>query len=957
MRILIHILCLLLYFGVSHDIFGQAYIRDIPHLDQLPVMSVHRLLLDSEGYMWYGTVDGLCRDDGYRLHVFRNDYLHEEPLKSNLILSIAEDSLHHILFGTSSGLYYIDKIDYKIRAVDSKALGNAIVNNIFVSSDSLIFIGTQNQGSYRLEYTDDKLYKSKKLSDIELTCCDETDDHKIIGAFIHSSLCIYDRQSDKWAPLDSSGKTFHVISMTHTGRYLWLSSWYSDIVRKDLDAPDVNSSYKDIPVINPSTGKPVSFFLYLKPNKNKDMLWGTSNDDIHAFHISKSGELEPIDLRNYLSGYSSQMKMTSELISDRYGNYWVAGYDRGSFVIDTESMSSRYYPVDAINDRFSRSAVIITLCRDGESSVYWLSQEREGINLYDTSNGSLCNYRDCPSTRSLPIDMIHELIASRTPHHIWALNGGRDVVQLRSSGMSMELVHHLQLPDGERTKTIYESKDGLLWIGTYNGIFCYDPSSDRLTTVSDDIGHTTSFTETSDGRIWATITEKGICEISDNKMQKLYKLSQDLLCISSSSDGKLWVGTGSGELLCIDTSHPDVINDKNNYSSSAGLNGDMVEKIVIDRKNHLWILTNQRLTEFVPSSGTIRVINTCGPDDATTPTLPRFMPRALCLSENGEVIAGGFRGFLTVDPSTPVSKEEGSSEVKYTGISVNGEQRPMPATENLYLDANTVNLEIYFSSLDHLHARSIQYAYSLDGKEWNYLPIGKNSVSFNELAKGTHHLRVKCTNRTGLWSDRFSELSFYRAPHWYDSTFAYIIYTLLGLSLIYFIIKYFINATRKREEAIWSDSAEMVAMHNYLTKDKDTDTNSESSKSESSDDSMDFIAIDKMLIDKVKSCITNHVSEQDFNVNSLASDMNMSRSTLTRKIKAITNKTPLQLIRDVKMDIAKQMLSNRTVTVSEVAQKVGYSDRDYFAQTYKEYYGVLPNESRMMRDESRESRV
>ena len=61
-------------------------------------------------------------------------------------------------------------------------------------------------------------------------------------------------------------------------------------------------------------------------------------------------------------------------------------------------------------------------------------------------------------------------------------------------------------------------------------------------------------------------------------------------------------------------------------------------------------------------------------------------------------------------------------------------------------------------------------------------------------------------------------------------------------------------------------------------------------------------------------------------------------------IKAITGKTPLQLIRDVKMDIARQMLSNHTASVGDVAQKVGYNDHDYFAQTFKDYFGMLPNE-------------
>ena len=44
-----------------------------PSLSQLPVSAVHRIFQDSEGYMWYGTVNGLCRDDGYRVRIYRSD--------------------------------------------------------------------------------------------------------------------------------------------------------------------------------------------------------------------------------------------------------------------------------------------------------------------------------------------------------------------------------------------------------------------------------------------------------------------------------------------------------------------------------------------------------------------------------------------------------------------------------------------------------------------------------------------------------------------------------------------------------------------------------------------------------------------------------------------------------------------------------------------------------------------
>ena len=48
-------------------------ITDIPTIDQLPVNAIHRVFRDSEGYMWYGTVNGLCRDDGYHVKVFRSN--------------------------------------------------------------------------------------------------------------------------------------------------------------------------------------------------------------------------------------------------------------------------------------------------------------------------------------------------------------------------------------------------------------------------------------------------------------------------------------------------------------------------------------------------------------------------------------------------------------------------------------------------------------------------------------------------------------------------------------------------------------------------------------------------------------------------------------------------------------------------------------------------------------------
>lgn len=72
--------------------------------------------------------------------------------------------------------------------------------------------------------------------------------------------------------------------------------------------------------------------------------------------------------------------------------------------------------------------------------------------------------------------------------------------------------------------------------------------------------------------------------------------------------------------------------------------------------------------------------------------------------------------------------------------------------------------------------------------------------------------------------------------------------------------------------------------------------------------------------------------------------MNMSRSTLVRKLKSITGQTPLQFIRDVKMDEARRLLQSRSATVADIAQRLGYSDREHFSRIFREVTGQLPSE-------------
>lgn len=80
--------------AVLHSWFSfgpKIAVRPIPLLDKLPVKAIHRIFQDSDGYMWYGTFNGLCRYDGYNIDVFRSDIFTPNLLRDNYITYIVED--------------------------------------------------------------------------------------------------------------------------------------------------------------------------------------------------------------------------------------------------------------------------------------------------------------------------------------------------------------------------------------------------------------------------------------------------------------------------------------------------------------------------------------------------------------------------------------------------------------------------------------------------------------------------------------------------------------------------------------------------------------------------------------------------------------------------------------------------------------------------------------------------
>ena len=100
---------------------------------------------------------------------------------------------------------------------------------------------------------------------------------------------------------------------------------------------------------------------------------------------------------------------------------------------------------------------------------------------------------------------------------------------------------------------------------------------------------------------------------------------------------------------------------------------------------------------------------------------------------------------------------------------------------------------------------------------------------------------------------------------------------------------------------------------------------------------------DKFLV-KMKEIIERSFSDSDFGVEQLGDMMGMSRAQLYRKTKALTNYSPVELIRNIRLKRAQQMLAQGDDTIAQVAYSVGFTAPSYFTKCYKDFFGEMPNE-------------
>lgn len=103
---------------------------------------------------------------------------------------------------------------------------------------------------------------------------------------------------------------------------------------------------------------------------------------------------------------------------------------------------------------------------------------------------------------------------------------------------------------------------------------------------------------------------------------------------------------------------------------------------------------------------------------------------------------------------------------------------------------------------------------------------------------------------------------------------------------------------------------------------------------------------DEMFLDKLRTLIEQHLSNEDFSVQTLSEMMAMDRTVLYRRMQNLTGTSPSVYIRNIRLSVAKQLLSGTDLPVGDIADKTGFATTKYFSAAFKDAFGMTPNEYR-----------
>jgi signal transduction histidine kinase/ligand-binding sensor domain-containing protein/CheY-like chemotaxis protein/AraC-like DNA-binding protein len=843
------VLVLFLISGGFYTALAQSNKYQFSHLNITNGLSrnqVNCIYKDSKGFMWFGTMAGLNRYDGYTFKVFKHIANNKNSINDDYIESIYEGPEQNLWITTRNG-----PCIYNLATEQFNSDLSPWLKSFNLPGSDFTKIKKDSKGDFWFIYPNSGAYRYDPV-------------HKQTYHYSHGSTSSPSLFSNAVADISEDAKGD-----------MWFIYGTGVIEKLDVGRNKITFSSNLLSKVN--NAKPLPYSIMV--DSDGDFWLYASGVNMGVYYLDPQK-----NVLNHIDKSSAGTRLNADVINNVYqaddGLIWIAT-DHGGINLVNKKEFKVTYLLNREDDAKSLSQNSVVLYKD-DLGIMWAGTFKEGISYYHKNIIRFPLYRHFTSDpSSLNFEDVDKFVEDKQ-WNLWiGTNGGGLIYFNRKTGKYTQYKNNPQNSNSLSNDIIVSmciDHNQTLWIGTYFGgldsfdgkTFTHYRHDDKIaTSISDD--RVWSIVEDSSNRLWVGTLAGGLNIFDRSKKIFLHPYNRGQITspfissIFEDRDGNMWIGgyTGISEIMksngrIIHYTHNDndnnslitynvnsitqdsrglmwiatrdglsILNLKTNRFTSLtkenGLPDNFIINILEDNSGKMWLSTSNGLSRItLTPTGNTYTFQIENFDETDGLQGREYNVNAAFKTSKGELIFGGGHGFNLFEPAS-IKPNINRPNLIFTDFQLFGKSVTVDETINGHViltkaitetSAITLNhsdnvFTIEFAALNFFNPNKVQYQYILQGFDKGWIATDNNNrkATYTNLDAGDYTFKVRAANPDNIANKDTIILKIHVNPPFLESPIAYVCYVLILIGILLFIRRRGIQKIR-REFALKQEKME-----------------------------------------------------------------------------------------------------------------------------------------------------
>lgn len=750
---------------------------------------------DKYGFMWFATLGGLNRYNGYSMQLYSHVPGDSTTPLGSLVECMATDSSGRLWIGFEAGLmeYQFDKGIFK----QVNTGGNLWVNGILAASQTQIFLATGrglallNPGKMSVRYlaSNNNDTAQQKLLNARMMTITKYKDYLYIGSSI--GMLRYDIRLNNIEKVVLPGidpMSARHVAVDGNGD-IWVSGTGQAVLAK-LDSKGNIVTYNQL-----FPHSPFALFNNINgqfTNKKGDIFIITSVDGLlHYSHVTR--EIIQYKMQPGMPGSLSD-NLVRSIYEDRNGLIWLGGNHGLNYCNPEKKFFSVLMPfadsMDVRNRRFGRGLAV-------DSLGQWWMATADGISKYTPTTNKYYTWRNVAGKPPVIYYNSARAVVEDEHKNIWIATG-HGINRYSYGNKQMEFIPNELLPN-----VFYFSanKDrrGRIWFGCrdLDGFYWYDPANNSYHSIAEHAQMQQLkgkggryFFEDSKGRYWFGFNGNGVGMYdSATKTVKEWNTSMPkdstvigdmVIDIEEDKNGVIWVSTNNG-ITGIDVGR----NKFTSFNKQNGLLSNTASALGVDSVNRLWIATARGLNML--DCDRVNFTSFTTQDGLPSDEFPEHPGITLA---NGDFVFPNSNGYVRFNPNAYKPNDKQVS-VYLSGVKVQNKDFAVPgeitALAKLQLAYYQNAFTLFFAAPNYENPAQTWFAYQLDGFDKNWVYTQNNEINYTNVPGGRYVFRYKVSTDPNHWGQSEKQIIISIDTVFYKTIWFISLMTLLTAGFLYWL--------------------------------------------------------------------------------------------------------------------------------------------------------------------------